>query len=217
MECLREFKDVFDLAVNTSKSSIFTAGIENNEFHGILARTDFTKGEMPVWYLGIPLTAQRLSARDYSPLVDQIANCIFKWVAKSLFFVGRLELIRSVIQGVECFGSKSSHVWWRWLKKSTTFAGIFFETLEEHQLLGKKFAIPNMKAALVYGTFSHEKWPSLPAYYGTSTTKQTRCGCNRSTVSIFETAQFGIGNRRREQPILPTYTIRGTCRNSPGS
>ncbi|KAL0287461.1 UNVERIFIED_CONTAM: hypothetical protein Sangu_2690300 [Sesamum angustifolium] len=58
---------------------------------------------MPVRYLGIPLAAQRLSVTDYSPLVDQIAGCIRKWTAKSLSFAGRLELIRSVLQGVECF------------------------------------------------------------------------------------------------------------------
>ncbi|KAL0339900.1 UNVERIFIED_CONTAM: hypothetical protein Sradi_4506800 [Sesamum radiatum] len=103
MECLQEFRDVSGLPVNTSKSSIFTAGIENNMLCDILARTEFTRGEMPVRYLGIPLAAQRLSVRDYSPLVDQIANSISRWAAKSLSFAGRLELIRSVIQGVECF------------------------------------------------------------------------------------------------------------------
>ncbi|KAL0300489.1 UNVERIFIED_CONTAM: Retrovirus-related Pol polyprotein from type-2 retrotransposable element R2DM [Sesamum calycinum] len=72
MECLQEFWDVSGLAVNTSKSSIFTAGIENNILCDILARTEFTRGEMPVRYLGIPLAAQRLSVRDYSPLVNQI-------------------------------------------------------------------------------------------------------------------------------------------------
>ncbi|KAL0354261.1 UNVERIFIED_CONTAM: hypothetical protein Sangu_1007400 [Sesamum angustifolium] len=55
MECLQEFRDISGLAVNTSKSSIFTAGIENNQLREILARTDFAKGEMPVRYLGIPL------------------------------------------------------------------------------------------------------------------------------------------------------------------
>ncbi|KAL0307342.1 UNVERIFIED_CONTAM: hypothetical protein Sradi_6151500 [Sesamum radiatum] len=46
IECLQEFRDISGLAVNTSKSSIFTVGIENNEFHRILARTDFTTGEI---------------------------------------------------------------------------------------------------------------------------------------------------------------------------
>ncbi|KAL0378723.1 UNVERIFIED_CONTAM: hypothetical protein Sradi_3177800 [Sesamum radiatum] len=103
MECLQEFRDISRLAVNTSKSSMFTAGIVDNALDGILARTEFTRGEMPVRYLGIPLAAQRLSVTDYSPLVDRIAHCISKWSAKSLSFAGLLELIRSVIQGVECF------------------------------------------------------------------------------------------------------------------
>ncbi|KAL0411967.1 UNVERIFIED_CONTAM: hypothetical protein Slati_3786400 [Sesamum latifolium] len=70
MECLQEFRNIFGLVVNTSKSSIFTTGIVDNELVGILARTEFTRGEMPVRYLGIPLAAQRLLITDYSPLVD---------------------------------------------------------------------------------------------------------------------------------------------------
>ncbi|KAK4389436.1 Retrovirus-related Pol polyprotein from type-2 retrotransposable element R2DM [Sesamum angolense] len=103
MECLQEFRDVSGLAVNTAKSNIFTAGIQNDTLDEALAMTEFARWHMPVQYLGIPLAAQRLSVTDYSPLVDQIAGCIHKWTAKSLSFAGRLELIRSVIQGVECF------------------------------------------------------------------------------------------------------------------
>ncbi|KAL0461952.1 UNVERIFIED_CONTAM: hypothetical protein Slati_0082800 [Sesamum latifolium] len=103
MECLQEFRDISGLAVNTSKSCIFTAGIVNNELDGIHARTEFTRREMPVRYSGISLAAQHLSITDYLPLVDRIANYISKWTAQSLSFAGRLELISSVIQGVECF------------------------------------------------------------------------------------------------------------------
>ncbi|XP_011079179.1 uncharacterized protein LOC105162756 [Sesamum indicum] len=52
MECLQEFRDTSGLTVNTSKSSIFTAGIQNEELDGILARTKFARGEMPAdWNL----------------------------------------------------------------------------------------------------------------------------------------------------------------------
>ncbi|KAL0421052.1 UNVERIFIED_CONTAM: hypothetical protein Slati_3128100 [Sesamum latifolium] len=74
MECLWEFRDVSDLDVNASKSSIFTASIVNYELEGILARMEFTRGEMPVQYLGIPLAAQRLSVSDYSPLVERFPS-----------------------------------------------------------------------------------------------------------------------------------------------
>ncbi|KAK4427378.1 Midasin [Sesamum alatum] len=105
-ECLQEFRDVFRLAVNTSKSRIFTARIQNNELHGFLGRTEFATGVMLVRYLGIPLAAQRLSVSDYTPPVNKIASNISKWAAKSLSFAGRLELICSVIQGVECYWLK---------------------------------------------------------------------------------------------------------------
>ncbi|KAL0334417.1 UNVERIFIED_CONTAM: hypothetical protein Sangu_1597900 [Sesamum angustifolium] len=68
--------DVSGLAVNTSKSCIFTAGIQDDILDGILATTEFARGNMPVRYLGIPLTTQRLSVTDYSPLVDQIVGYI---------------------------------------------------------------------------------------------------------------------------------------------
>ncbi|KAL2248951.1 UNVERIFIED_CONTAM: Retrovirus-related Pol polyprotein from type-2 retrotransposable element R2DM [Sesamum indicum] len=88
---------------STSDFNFHPKCIHNEELDGILAQTEFARGEMPVRYLGIPLAAQRLSVTNYSPLVDQIANCISKWTSKSLSYAGRLELIRSVIQGVECF------------------------------------------------------------------------------------------------------------------
>ncbi|KAK4438693.1 hypothetical protein Salat_0203800 [Sesamum alatum] len=80
-DCLQDIRYVSGLAVNNSKSSIFTARIQNNELHEIRARTEFAAGVMPVRYLGIPLAEQWLSIGDYSPLVDKIANNITKWAA----------------------------------------------------------------------------------------------------------------------------------------
>ncbi|KAL2223647.1 UNVERIFIED_CONTAM: hypothetical protein Sindi_2934000, partial [Sesamum indicum] len=48
MECLQDFKDSSGLTINTSKSCIFTADIQNEELDRILARTEFVRGEMPV-------------------------------------------------------------------------------------------------------------------------------------------------------------------------
>ncbi|KAK4408791.1 hypothetical protein Sango_0460100 [Sesamum angolense] len=197
MECLQEFRDVSGLAVNTSKSSIFTAGIKNNMLCDILARTEFTRGEMPVRYLGIPLAAQRLSVRDNSSLVDQIANSISRWAAKSLSFAGRLELIRSVIQGVECFWLQIFPLQRQSSRKSTDFVGIFSGTRNEHRLLGRISVIPKMKGVLASGIHKLGTLPSLPEFYGTSTERQTRFGYSGSTMSISKEDQLGIGNRRR--------------------
>ncbi|KAL0298897.1 UNVERIFIED_CONTAM: hypothetical protein Sradi_6549500 [Sesamum radiatum] len=85
MECLQKFRDVSGLTVNTFKSSIFMAGIQNDVLDVILARTEFSRGNMHVRYLGIPFAAKRLLINDYSPLVDQIAGCIANgWLTPSL-------------------------------------------------------------------------------------------------------------------------------------
>ncbi|XP_073310966.1 uncharacterized protein [Primulina huaijiensis] len=54
-------------------------------------------------YLGVPLASKQLRASDYSPLVDTISTKISSWPRHSLSYAGKLELIRSVVQGIECF------------------------------------------------------------------------------------------------------------------
>ncbi|KAL2246248.1 UNVERIFIED_CONTAM: hypothetical protein Sindi_2893000 [Sesamum indicum] len=131
---------------------------------------------MPVRYLGIPLEAQRLSVTKYSPLVDQIANCISK--------------------GWSAIGSKFFHVQRRSSRKSTDFAGIFYGTLGGHRSLGRKSAI-SRKVDSVFGTYSLGTWLYLLVYYGTSTARQIHCGCRGSMVSTLEMHQSGTDNRRR--------------------
>ncbi|KAL0285577.1 UNVERIFIED_CONTAM: hypothetical protein Scaly_2814200 [Sesamum calycinum] len=67
-ECLQEFRDVSGLAVNTSKSSIFTASIQNDVLDGILARTEFARGNIgaSLWYWQ--------PKKDDSPLLRQLAD-----------------------------------------------------------------------------------------------------------------------------------------------
>lgn len=45
----------------------------------------------------------KLRTSDYSLLVETIDNKISSWPRRSLSYAGKLELIRSVLQGVGCF------------------------------------------------------------------------------------------------------------------
>ncbi|KAL0399880.1 UNVERIFIED_CONTAM: Retrovirus-related Pol polyprotein from type-2 retrotransposable element R2DM [Sesamum radiatum] len=197
MECLQEFRDVSGLAVNTSKSSIFTAGIHNDELHGILARTEFVRGAMPVRYLGIPLAAQRLSVSDYSPLVDQIAKSISKWAAKSLSYAGRLELIRSVIQGVECF----------WLQIFPLPAAV----VEKIHRLCRNFLWNSRCAPVAWAEICHPKEEGGLGIrhiqsWNVALLARVLWNIHRKSDTLWvqwvngvylRAAQFGIGNRRR--------------------
>ncbi|VFQ83146.1 unnamed protein product [Cuscuta campestris] len=97
------FSQVSGLHVNPLKSNIFLAGEIKDRTEDILALVPFPQGKLPVRYLGLPLTSQRASKRDFAPLVNKVDEHIRKWNAKTLSAAGRLELIRFVIQGIEGF------------------------------------------------------------------------------------------------------------------
>ena len=63
----------------------------------------FAQGSFPFKYLGIPVTASRLTIAQFSPLIDKISDYISTWAGASLSYAGRIELIKSVLQGVECY------------------------------------------------------------------------------------------------------------------
>ncbi|XP_075492649.1 uncharacterized protein LOC142530721 [Primulina tabacum] len=69
----------------------------------ILSITGFSPGSLPFRYLGIPLAARKLRSSDYCKLVDAIAAKINSWPRHSLSYAGKIELIRSVVQGIECY------------------------------------------------------------------------------------------------------------------
>ncbi|KAK6127601.1 hypothetical protein DH2020_038662 [Rehmannia glutinosa] len=77
--------------------------IIGDKLDNILNLLNFPLGTLPVRYLGVPLAAQRLNVNHYAPLYDRIASYINKWTANSFSYAGRLLLIKSVLQGVECF------------------------------------------------------------------------------------------------------------------
>ncbi|KAL0458715.1 UNVERIFIED_CONTAM: Retrovirus-related Pol polyprotein from type-1 retrotransposable element R2 [Sesamum latifolium] len=189
MECLQEFQDVSSLAVNTSKSSIFTTGIQNDKLHGILARTDFDRGEMPVRYLG-PSQHRGFRSPTIPHLWIKLPNLSQNGQLSHYRMRGGWNLFDRLFRVWSAFGSKFFHFQRRSLRKFTVFAGIFFGILGGHRSLGRK-------AVWASDTSRPGMWPFLPESYGTSTIKQTRCEYNGSTVSILEATQFGTGNRRR--------------------
>ncbi|CAH9115366.1 unnamed protein product [Cuscuta europaea] len=103
VNALKEFGDASGLMVNHDKSNIFVGGIKDNDLREIMALVDFGRGQFPVKYLGIPLAPLKISVAQYAPLIDSISDFLVAWNTKTLSYAGKLELIRSVIQGVQSF------------------------------------------------------------------------------------------------------------------
>ncbi|XP_073061705.1 uncharacterized protein [Primulina eburnea] len=91
------------LRMNSSKSNIYMASIDEYVKQDILNFTGFTTGALPFRYLGIPIAAKKLCAADYSDLVNNVNLKVSSWPRNSLSYAGKIELIRSIIQGIDCF------------------------------------------------------------------------------------------------------------------
>ncbi|CAH9071538.1 unnamed protein product [Cuscuta epithymum] len=102
-ETLEDYGMVSGLMVNHDKSNIFLGGNVANALPQILDLVDFQQGSFPVRYLGIPLAPLKISVAQFSPLIDTVTDYINAWNTKTLSYAGKLELIRSVMQGVQSF------------------------------------------------------------------------------------------------------------------
>ncbi|GJR37695.1 putative RNA-directed DNA polymerase, eukaryota, reverse transcriptase zinc-binding domain protein [Tanacetum coccineum] len=104
MESLEEFKATSGLVPSLPKSTAFFCNVVNHVKTAILTIIPFSKGELPVKYLGVPLISSRLLNKDCKILVEKAKNKIGDWKNKSLLFAGRLPLCKSVLS--------SMHVYW---------------------------------------------------------------------------------------------------------
>ena len=103
IECMKNFGACSGLCISATKSYMYMAGINLKEMEKIKTITRFSMGEFPFRNLGIPVTASRLTIDQFTPLIRKITEYISSWVGSSLSYADRSELIKSVLQGVECF------------------------------------------------------------------------------------------------------------------
>ena len=103
MDKLKYLGDCSGLSINLTKSSFHLAGVSNTYIEIIKGITGFSQGSFPFRYLGIPVADSRLNIAQYSPLIDKISYNLSAWAGATLSYAGRTELIKSVLQGVECF------------------------------------------------------------------------------------------------------------------
>ena len=103
MDELNRFENFSGLQVNKQKSGIFLAGVNDNVKNDLLNITGFCLGSLPMKYLGVPLISTRLSHCDCQPLLDKILPRIQAWTSRSLSYVGRLQLISSVLYNIQMY------------------------------------------------------------------------------------------------------------------
>ncbi|XP_015167593.1 uncharacterized protein [Solanum tuberosum] len=94
------------LQANMNKSSIYFGGAAVQEKLNILQQSGFGCGEFPFKYLGVRLSTKKLTIMQWLPLVNKIIARISSWTAKKLSYAGRMQLVQSVLFGIQEYWSQ---------------------------------------------------------------------------------------------------------------
>ena len=106
MEAFNTFTNCTGLKANLDKSQIVFGGDCQAVIHECLDITGFMEGNLPQRYLGMPITASRLSKMECKTLVDKIAAKITTWSSRHISYAGRVVLINNVLMGMFSFWAK---------------------------------------------------------------------------------------------------------------
>ncbi|XP_062094314.1 uncharacterized protein LOC133800371 [Humulus lupulus] len=106
LQGLKLFSQTSGLQPNASKSALFCSGMNSNEVHRILEVSGFRKSDVPFNYLGVPICAKRISAKESSLLVDKMTNRIRSWSTRNISFVGWVVLINSILLSIHSYWSQ---------------------------------------------------------------------------------------------------------------
>nr|XP_009761406.1 PREDICTED: uncharacterized protein LOC104213572 [Nicotiana sylvestris]XP_016476021.1 PREDICTED: uncharacterized protein LOC107797634 [Nicotiana tabacum] len=104
--CFMEFSDASGLQDNKDKSSIYFGGVTKEVQNKILQLLEFTKGDLPFRYLGIPLATKKISLIQWQPLINKMVSRITAWTAKKLSYAGRAQLIQTILFGIQAYWSQ---------------------------------------------------------------------------------------------------------------
>lgn len=96
----KEFAKKSGLNISLEKSTLYLAGVKEEDSVAILEQFPFEYGSLPVRYLGLPLLTKKMNSQDYRPLISRIRARISSWTARHLTFAGRLQLIGSVLYSI---------------------------------------------------------------------------------------------------------------------
>lgn len=72
----------------------------------ILHSLGLSVGSLPFRYLGVPLSAKKLSVAQCQPLLNKMLAKVNHWIAKFLSYAERLQLIKSVMIVIQSFWSQ---------------------------------------------------------------------------------------------------------------
>ena len=78
-------------------------GCGKDKMKDISRITCFQEGALPFRYLGVPITANKLSKIECKLLVEKFTRNITTWATKTIPYAGRVAMVNSVLMGIFTF------------------------------------------------------------------------------------------------------------------
>ncbi|XP_074288799.1 uncharacterized protein LOC141613955 [Silene latifolia] len=103
-DALQVFSDNTGLVLLAlSKTNIYFAGVRTDVKSLIIGDTGYVEDTFPFKYLGIPLHSSRLTRDLLQPLLAKITSKLGHWTSLQLSYAGKVNLLNSVIFGIEAY------------------------------------------------------------------------------------------------------------------
>ena len=107
-EALDKFHMTAGLRANAHKSQIVFGGCSEELQTHCIETTGLQQGTFPLKYLGVPITASRLSKIECRPLLEKIMGRVQLWATRRISFAGRAQLINTALFGIVSYWASSS-------------------------------------------------------------------------------------------------------------
>nr|XP_009774720.1 PREDICTED: uncharacterized protein LOC104224729 [Nicotiana sylvestris] len=128
MKQFNHFSEVSRLKANLEKSSLYVARVNSRLKNQILKEMQFSKGEIPLRYLGVPLSSKKITVQQCLPLVERMTARIRCWSTKYLAYSGRAQLIKSVLFEMQTYWAQVFLIPKKAIQLMTGICKIFFWT-----------------------------------------------------------------------------------------
>ncbi|KAL0347638.1 UNVERIFIED_CONTAM: hypothetical protein Scaly_1779800 [Sesamum calycinum] len=148
----------------------------------------FREGHLPARYLGLLLLVSRVTISDYKPLLLKIDSCIKGWEGIQLSFVGRIQLINSVLMALNVY----------WTMAFLLPKGVIREVVKQLQLFLWKGSNG--------GGYPKVAWQQPPLAISKIQSSYAR-DCHDSSSQRTNSRTIGIGNSNHTDQADPRCPI----------
>lgn len=103
LRSLATFAATSGLSANAGKSAIYTCNMVEQVKNQVLQETKYKEEYLPFSYLGVKISAKKLSNDDCQFLIDKIAAKLRTWGVSTLSYAGRAQLVNSVLLNLHSY------------------------------------------------------------------------------------------------------------------